>query len=313
MRLRDVAWLPAALAIAMLLMAFGLRGSQTLTHFLDALALETGIAVLIGSVAASTIERHYRRRAETEHREQRREIEADIFRHLFGMSVSRELLDELTYTVFAAKFVREKLSLRYEFDIFDAGDPDQPVEFVKVRHTVSYQLRNTGRDPEKFRIRHYFENVAPSSQHRDRFTAFHVEGLSETIAPNETALKEMVTQEGIRQCLHTRIEVPPTAPAIVSYTYEAVRRISDSETWISTLPANGIRITAVVLNKSLSGLCFYPDSAHRLDPKRLSGDTSEECCFHEWEIASAVLPYQGVMLYWHPRDVAGAPRAATAQ
>src|SRR5262245_3841247 len=55
---------------------------------------EMGVAFIVGAIVAGLIERRARSRADETHEQRRREIEQDVFRHLFGFGLDKSVARE---------------------------------------------------------------------------------------------------------------------------------------------------------------------------------------------------------------------------
>jgi hypothetical protein len=287
----------ALLIIGLLFIACGVRGTETWAHFADAFVTEAGIALVIGSLLANTIERYTRHRAETEHSQMRLEIEEDVFRHLFGFGLHKSIIDELTETIFASKLMRDGLHLQYEFESVPGR------EDLGVRLTVSYDIVNTSRSKESVLIRHYFENILLADGDPDCFTALLIEGAGGTTRLARAQLAGLVKKVGIRRVLTgPRVDVSQDRPIHVSYSCEFITRRADLQVWITSLPATSLRLTVALVDRGLDDLAFATEASHREEPELLTRAPQEGTRVFEWSIGSGVLPYQGIVLYWCPKD-----------
>src|SRR5437667_436877 len=71
-----------------------------LPHYFE----EIGIAMVIASIIGLTIDLSARRREESRHQKQLKDIQDNVFRSAFGIRIQNAVLDELYETVFAIKF-----------------------------------------------------------------------------------------------------------------------------------------------------------------------------------------------------------------
>jgi hypothetical protein len=298
--------------------------------------LEVGIAIFVSCFIALTFEWLLHQRAEAEHArhlgeaDRRHKVhleqeglqhkihleatQKNLFNTLFGFHLNPRLGDEIFQVLKnSSTFNREDCTLRFEFDAPPeperaryAGNKDRGDDLLLVRATVSYSLRNTTGTPQRFPIEPYFENCLQLDREADRFTAYKIEGCDDRdgcVAAgelNEEQLRAKFKPEGIRRKLSLgEIQINPRCPAKFHFSYRTLRRTSDSHSWITVVPMDGIRVQAALLDPKLD-LEFDIEAAHREDLLRLGSRTGPSPRVHEWRIEEAILPYQGVILYWHP-------------
>jgi len=111
------------------------------------------------------------------------------------------------------------------------------------------------------------------------------------------------------QCGHRRhelvikrpLKVEPEQMLVISYSYQVTRRYSDLITFQTPYPTRQFSFR-VTKGEGVADLYFEVDSSHRLVPIRTSpGDQqlrSGET--YKYELPAAVLPGQGIELYWYP-------------
>jgi hypothetical protein len=293
------------------------RPEQTQTVRVSQYTLnELGIALVISCVVGLSIDWSARRRDERQHEQHRQDIETDVFKAVFGFGIHKDVLTEFRETVLVIPFMREKMTLSYKFDpvednftVADSGSTLTSKDLLRVRVTVSYQLRNMSKTERTVPFRHYFENVLHLEDEDSTFVALQTEGARNDIALDGEKIQKRLTREGVRTVLildDLRVD-PKVPPVSIRYTYMTVRRRRDAEIWVSTMAADGFTIQAVV-DKEFANLEFCPDASHRLDPSP-EGNAKVEGSVYRWEIRSGVLPSQGVILYWRP----AAPRTAQSR
>lgn len=89
--------------------------------------------------------------------------------------------------------------------------------------------------------------------------------------------------------------IPAGSAVDVKYAYEQTKRFADMTTLITTHPAKNLTVNLTLFDPVVSKLQFEADSAHRLHPK-------EEAFGDGWTIPGALLPGQGIELYWYKKE-----------
>jgi hypothetical protein len=286
----------SCLVTGVLVILIAVRGHETRAAIIDAFLAEIGIALVVAGVLAATVDIYMRFRSELEHARQQAEISESIFRHLFGFGLNQSIVDELTETIFASKLRRDELALDYEF--WDAGE-----DAVGIRLTVNYVVVNSSKGKARYLVAHYFENTV-SITGPDGFTSLRVDGAGHALHFEQPELAQLTKRAGIRRVLvGPEIDVPANQSVRVRYCYETVRRMSDSEVWITTLPASDLRLTVALLDEKVATLSFVPDASHRNEPELVSDAPETRSRLLHWRITNGLLPYQGVVLYWCPSDM----------
>ncbi|MEK6262714.1 MAG: hypothetical protein AABP62_29300 [Planctomycetota bacterium] len=251
---------------------------------------------------------------EADQKRREEEIRKDIHRFVLGYSIDSDVVRELYSSVFESKLMRENLGVTYEFRSLDPNK-----ESLRVRVAVSYRIKNMAKESQHYPVVHYFRNVCPAEEQKDGFTACQVFEYPEDPKTLPAKLihdfndekergKFKVVHEGMKHgiALDDAIIIAPGQAIVVKYVYEVSKRFSDVMTYMTTHPAKDFRICAVLCDDRVSDLEFEVDSAHRLDPIRVSVPT-KNARFYEWKINAAVLPGQGIELSWHQQAAVPAP------
>lgn len=340
-RWTETAYLVVCGLVGLLLIA----DSDFFPHRLQHLANEAGTAFFIAAIIGIAVERYIRHREQEErskqleadrqkHRVELEEIQKDIFRHLFGLTIPQLIVEELYQTLFKIKFMRKQLELVYEFScapqealpVDERTETTSQDELLKVSLTVSYILKNMSKDSDDPKIRHYFENVLTLDHDRySQFTALTLGPIGhERVVPlNDPKYTErkdkkkivhykindkqeitiVFSQEHIRHKMYIYdLTVPPESAFSVRYTYETLRRRRDAELWVSTVAAEGLSIEAAITDDRLGDLEFHPDASHGQKPDPHYNEQRSDSRVLHWTITRGVLPYQGVILHWKPKD-----------
>jgi hypothetical protein len=123
-------------------------------------------------------------------------------------------------------------------------------------------------------------------------------------ARNQTGIRLVRYKDGSQCGIQTidPIIIPPRSTIKVRYSYEQTRRFTDMTTMVTVHPAMKLEVCVHIADPKLAKLRLEADSAHRLDPEKVPVLNTKDRCTR-WEIKSALLPGQGVELYWYPEEV----------
>ncbi len=242
------------------------------------------------------------------HREHVKEIKQSVFYGVLEYAISadddisNDVVEHFRTKVFGQTWYRTDLTLTFDFDSLPEGE-------ILVTHTWDYKLHNKAREPRPIAIAHYFENVPPSG--RDAITHFELRQNGKTICYHSLAStqsiepyekKAVCSSVGIRNCIESEsIDVPAAGHVEVTFVYQTVNRISDCDSFFTTILANGIKVVVNLIDKNLQ-LFFEPDSAHPTQPEKKK---SQSRTTYEWYIKEPLLPGHGFVLYWYPKDRLG--------
>ena len=90
------------------------------------------MAFMVGAVVVVTFEltlrQHEHEEAEAREKmdeERKKEIESDVFKHLLGSSIDRDVMDEVHIGIFSSRLVREELNVTYQFSSLET--PSEPL------------------------------------------------------------------------------------------------------------------------------------------------------------------------------------------
>ncbi len=298
------------------------RNQRLVWEFCHLGLLELGIAFLIAVFITGTYEvvlhhraeqanMRYMQHREAMHQRHLEEEQRNLFSTLFGFNVNPRFGDEIFQTLRdSSRFQREDCSLAFEFDTISDAEREQFAQGIKntdqliaVSVTVEYRIRNTSGSPQQWKAEPFFVNSLQLESVGDRFLFYKVDDCEEAencvkagFQSDET-LRGKFTCKGCRRQLSLgSISVSPKRPIKVHYTYRMLLRSSDSHSWITVLPMDGLRISACCVNPQLN-LDFEVETAHREEAAALGDARAKR---RKWRIEAPFLPNQGIILYWHP-------------
>ena len=247
------------------------------------------------------------------HRTNLQEIEGDVFKHLLRSILDETVVDEFLLSMIGSRFVRKRLELDYEFERPPVALRERGGHgFLRVKVTVQYELHLIAGEREKTSIEHYFESTICEDETFDRMESLIIAGCE---VPGECPTNELLLRhkksDGIRQ----GFEIPVVwlkygVPARIEYSYQVLRRYSDCEAYVTTAPADGLKVRIAHIDDEVKGLSFSLDWNHRIgfDRNRDPMAAKNRCLF----IDRAFLPNQGFVLFWYPEVVREAVRRRSA-
>lgn len=301
------------------------------------LARDLSIAFMVGAIICVIVDVTLHEHERTEHQRRQKAIEKDVFKYLLGYGIDSGVMEEVHAGAFASNLLREDLNVTYQFCC-----ANEKQGFLRLRTSISYRLKNTSKDDVRYPLKHYFHSICPLPDQHDQFTDLTIAYLfdrSKKLPKADRVMidtciykdEEEVTDDGVRRCVQVAKLVNPgnkeagiqltrypdssqqgiqvTEPIVipggqeveVSYAHEQSKRFADVVTFITTHPAKNMTVKAFLCDPTVASLHLEADSAHRLDPVKVSltDDKSRYC---EWRIPKALLPGQGIELYWYPKE-----------
>lgn len=218
---------------------------------------------------------------------------------LGGYTIDDSLREELRSTIFETKLIRKDLKVAYEFLGPGPDQPKLPDNLIRYRVTVSYTLHNPSQQEQKDDVVPYFHEVMPYNQNEGRFVLFEVKSGAKPVSLRGESI---TVKDGTKRVLKLQqddgVRLGPKESVGVIYTYETAGRIQDRTYFVSRLPASGIRLE-VKTGPGVPDLRFSADSLHRAPPKPVDPNAAEP---REWVLTQGILPSQGVVLYWFPKN-----------
>jgi hypothetical protein len=267
--------------------------------------LEFGVGTIVACILARTLESVLHEQSEHQHRRHIRQIRTQTLKALFGIHVEPEFYDELAGLIFRFKLRRRDFTVVYQFEPTD-GMPDriEPENKVKLTVTVSYKLSNISRRNLPYLLTHWFEMLLPDENELQDFQRLAIEvcdakGGEDQVVWQGEALQRQLTTEGVRRIVSTRLSIPAGQTARVEFTYTIIKRAADTDIWLSTVPADGLRIIVVVDGK-LQCIQFWTDPIHWDQPSLVRHVPEGRLRTYEWRINNIILPNQGILLFWRP-------------
>jgi len=308
----------AVFAAGVILILFSYRLKEG--HFFDKelwhyLVLEIGIALITGCVIAGTVELFIKTRGERAQEQYKQEIAANVFKALFATAIPDELVGEMYTALFVPKFVREEIEIKYRFEPLE-DQPGLPRDARKLRvrqeiwfraiNVTDTTVNHSSTPREDILI---MDPVNPYTP----FKEFLME-IVDTKNPGKPGQKihlqepgELVSatsNEGMRYKLKTQTleKVAPGQSVHVLLVIEKVCRYADTDTWVTAYSAKNLKLSVELTGNPPPDLEFYVDQAHRHSLVPIPESTRRHALSYEWRLNYPILPHQGVMLRWRPRQ-----------
>ena len=261
---------------------------------------EVGFASLIALILAVFIEQSSRARMEAAASKRQQEISENVFRGIFENDIPKIMVNEVVDTILKAKIIRLEHAATYVVDDEEIEIEGNRYRYVKLGVSSSYTLKNVSREEVQAPITIMFP-IHRQPELRDLATL-------ETISINGHILTTEEMQEGDSALPNTEYEkryqwfrpVASGESMIVRSTYTLIKEISDNEVWTSLYPSLTMRLSVTMNCRNME---FGADALHRGTLQKVAGQGSTG--HHSWELTRPVLPYQGLVFWWHPSPSPG--------
>lgn len=261
---------------------------------------EMGFASLIALIIAVVIERSSRARQEMTTSERQREIAESVFRGVFETDIPKTIVEEVVEGVLKSKIVRLDHTNTYVLNDRTKEVEGKSHKYIELTATSSYTLQNVSKENVVVPIRLMFP--VPGNPHlRDiaKLVNFAINdralNAQEINAGNEAAGGNT---EYLQRYLWER-ELAPGATVQVRATSTLIKDRSDNEIWTSLYPSKSMRLYVTM---NCQDMAFGAAALHRESIKKVAGEEGD-MGHHEWELARPVLPYQGIVFWWRPKEI----------
>jgi hypothetical protein len=256
----------------------------------------------------------------TSQNEHLRQVESSVFKATLGHNTDQPVFSEIYRTIRSSDFIRKSFVIDISLeplaqDDLKALNIESKNNFINIIINISYELFNNNRNSMSYPYEWvpYFDSPIHLGRKHNKFTKFSIRGCQKSDgylvsdddnygegAQPYSDLKTEIVDGGMRHRLKLESEKifvsPGNDPTTIEYTYRILTRIEDSQTWISPCPADNLRI--LIKDNTGTKLKFYLQSTSM---REASLDDLLEIQ-KEWNSNTAILPHQGVTLYWHPHQ-----------
>ncbi|MGR9105482.1 MAG: hypothetical protein ACU843_00985 [Gammaproteobacteria bacterium] len=260
---------------------------------------ELGFGCLIALVLIVFVERSSREEQAHSVEKQRAAISENVFKGVFSLHTPASIIESVSNQIFKAKVIREHHKNDYHFtEIANAGSQ----RFLQVNVTADYLLRNIADEEIRVPIRLGFP-VPPVATFLDRVKVQKIsidgrELTAEEIQEGDQSAEDPPNR--IRYAWYRQVPRGGSIHVIANYTL--IKERSDNEVWQTLYPGLGMELTA---NINVQGLEFGVHPLHEREVTKLSGVGNTGT--HRWALNEAVLPHQGMILWWRPQNYADEP------
>lgn len=255
---------------------------------------ELGFGCLIALVLIVFVERSAREEQAHSVEKQRAAISENVFKGVFSLHTPLPIVEAVSSQIFKAKVIREHHKNDYHFT--EIANPSNQ-RFLQVDVTADYRLRNIADEEIRVPIRLGFP-VPPLELFADRVKVHKI-----SIDGRELTAEEIEAGDKSAEDPPNRIRyawyhpVAGRAAIHVVANYTLIKERSDNEVWQTLYPGLGMELTA---NINVQGLEFGVHALHEKKVSKLSGVGNTGT--HRWVLNEAVLPHQGMILWWRPEN-----------
>lgn len=293
------------------------RGGVLVT-FLAFLAKEVGMAGLIALFLNLSIEwvnrsRHYSQQSlllealEQKHRETSEillnNVNKQLFETIYKRNVDSDVFSQVEEHLLKADTMRREFSAAFTLQPFFYEG--RQTEFVKLRFRNSYKVCNLTKDPVFAPVVRIVLDVTPCFAEHSKFKRIKVgkEILS------ESDLKGVVRSIPDRDFISIVVEreVPPMGELPIEIEYEKLAPLNYVEIVTTTVAMDGLNIEIIDQSEffTVDAISLHPVDERRKTP--IGNPVSSQ-----WILDKPILPGQGIVLLWHPKNAACIPGAIEA-
>ena len=253
------------------------------------LSKEVGFACIIACIVAVVIERTSRSRLEEEFRGYQQQISNDVLYAVMQKQFPSNIWKEIDETILSVDFIRTQFHAAYEFSEVEMSGEDVSRNYIRVDNDILYVLKNIGARPNGTHVGIRFRSPENSPE----------TGGLEYIKIDGQEVDAKKTVEGVYSVYKTSIQLDPGEEVSISIRYHMVKRRIDYEVWTSMYPTGEARIDLI---SNIETLAFSAEALQRYPVKAIRTDASGR--FQCWEFQRPILPFQGIMIFWHEKESA---------
>jgi len=273
---------------------------------------ECGLAVIILIGIAFTLDRRHRESFLQEVRTQIDAFKKDSFASLYGWTIPKKILYEVESQIFKNVLIRDKCCIEYllrEIPDEYKTQIDETCDIVTEKRIIvdiilKYELRNIKTTPITHQIKCFLEKEDAPQFNRVIKVITISDNLPSTYE-EEDVKRFLDTSDEINNIYaFNEIELPPEKSISVEIHYRMIRAYNHTrEVYFSILPSMGLEID---VKCNVPNLLILAEliSPHYSDLKEIpcSDKGGAYCIEKKWIVNKPLLPYQGLMLWWHKTD-----------
>jgi hypothetical protein len=251
---------------------------------------ELAFALILAGLFSLTVEKYHREEFRKFVLIERRKLKRDVFLYAYGHAIAEQTRQEIKDHILDCPFQRDRVRLEWTFTPVE-GETNK----IRVAKTFSYTQRNGTKLPQKvtYKMHQNTTNTVLAQVAGTPSVTIRHNGriVTPTRAPGEhkdkTALDLELTEE-----------LKPDEEIEVSLAVSEKRELTGDDSYSSRHPIVGLTfVTARVeggLNLAVAAYCKSAPLGRRIE------DNPPHT--YAFEIRDGILPFQGIMLSWSPRD-----------
>ena len=227
---------------------------------------EVGFAFFIALVILFTVEEYNKTQQLKEFEDDRSKIKRDVFDAVFDISLPPSVRNAVLDNILGRKFIRSKSFSAYEIipRQFKRND-GSTVNGVLLKAHCSSSVKNVSRNVETFEFKVFVEKLQLFNL-KEPLKDANIDSVC--IGGKPLSRKEIDEADleapdgGEAKRLVRQIPIQPGEEVPIDFSFSAVRGFDDSETWITLVPNDGMRLELRMppLIKSFESLrdAWYP-------------------------------------------------------
>lgn len=318
-----VSFFTLALALLLLLLYSHVSNQQTPEYkYLGVVLKEAGFACFVAfflnlSVEGMTRSRHAKQQAavvksidekhqqrinemltllDSKHRQASKDLTKNLFRTVYERNI-----DDQVFRVVENHLLKKNL-MRRDYKISMSIRPiseegDAPIaDLVSLNFDIRYVLENISEVKVETVLLAALIDVSPDHEDKCQFT-------SATIGTNTFSKDELetsVTKDDVNACWTLKLSGPIEAGESlpISLSYKKVGPRNYCEVVCTTVQMDCLAADVLTMDPDLSvnAVSLHPENEVRVSPE-------ERPEYTEWRINHAILPGQGIVIFWHPRRI----------
>ena len=254
-----------------------------------------GSGLLIAAVFGFTVEYYFSRRREDEARILQQEINADVFSAVLGQNLPPSINREIETHLLQQPFLRED----YKITVYFQPCATHPGH-LRSEITMQYGVTNVSRHTRDFPLHHFLEREVPEPECEPNFTSLIYKVGSDE--PKNLDISSSCEEDGpiirYRKPITMEAKGSDRASASIEIRGFQCHPTRNFSVWSMTYMTNGLEMTY-----TLDPAYHVSSSPHH--PSRELYRETHTGGTHRFEVLGGLLPYQGIIVNWEPRQAQG--------
>ncbi|MES2973191.1 MAG: hypothetical protein V4757_06260 [Pseudomonadota bacterium] len=241
---------------------------------------------------------------ETKHEESSKKLLEDVnkqlFRTVYKRNIDPAVFNQVEKHLLLADVMRRDFRASFKLKKFMDPDSGGPTEFAELDVIYDFRVFNLTDKPVTCPVAKALVDVTPKYREFCRFKRITVGG---EVFENDLLAKYVddVPDRNFIVLLLPKA-IPPNDSIPVRIEYKKLAPLDYSELVVTTLPMDGLTIEVSDPHEmfTVEAISLHPEDERRdtpLDQKHLA----------RWSMDQAFLPGQGMVMMWHPTEVAAPP------